>query len=395
MNLISLKDLKKGNHYDFLLVGAGLFNAVCAKELTSKGFSCLVIDKRNHIGGNCYTSFNDVANCYEHVYGAHIFHTNNSEIWNYVNNIVVFDNFINQPIANYKGKIYNLPFNMNTFSKIFDVASPKEAIDRINKEIEQSKIKNPKNLEEQALNCVGKTIYKTLIKEYTEKQWGRSCKELPPEIIKRVPLRFSYDNNYFNDTYQGIPKFGYTDFIEKMFNKCDVLLNVGLRYLFSILGENEMNKKFFNIIYTGRIDDFFDYELGELDYRNLKFETEIVNESNYQGNAVVNYTSNDVKYTRIIEHKFFNKNAINDKNNFSLITKEYPCGSDKYGEACYPINDKKNTDLYEKYRVLARELELEGIYIEGRLGRYGYYDMDDTIDNALKFVRKNWTRSVL
>lgn len=377
MNIVTLKEVNC-KKYNFLLVGAGLFNAVCAKELTDRGFSCLVIDRRSHVGGNCYTEWNSIASCYEHVYGAHIFHTSKKHIWNYVNNISEFNNFVNSPVANYHGKIYNLPFNMNTFVRLFNVSTPDEALKKI--ESERVKIDNPKNLEEQALSLVGKTIYETLIKEYTEKQWGCKCEDLPPEIIKRLPLRFTYNNNYFNDTYQGIPYNGYTFIINKMLSKCDVVLDkeVDIDYINRLITSRCVGQ----VIYTGRIDELFKYVHGCLDYRSLRFETELVPKDNVQGNAVVNYTSHDVPYTRIIEHKFFNPPAFDT--GYSLITKEYPISAD-ISEAYYPINNERNMEIYKKYRSDVDSLN-SGLYVEGRLGRYEYNDMDKTIEKALNFI---------
>lgn len=375
MNIIKSIEEIQDNCYDFLLVGAGLFNAVCAYELTKRGFSCLIIDRRDHIGGNCYTRWDNLAECYEHVYGAHIFHTNDKRVWDYVNDISEFNNFINQPVANYHGNMYNLPFNMNTFTKLFGVTTPDEARERI--ESERVHFDNPKNLEEQALSLVGTTIYETLIKEYTEKQWERDCKDLPPEIIKRLPLRFTFNNNYFNDKYQGIPIHGYTDLISKMFKNCDILLNTNF--------DKKLHSKldFESIIYTGRIDEFFNYEFGELDFRSLIFESSIVDVDNYQGNAVVNYTSHDKEYTRIIEHKHFGNCGSTQ---FSLITKEYSVESNKDTEACYPVNNDKNTELYNKYREAADKYD--NLYIEGRLGRYEYNDMDKTIEKAFNLINR-------
>lgn len=355
--------------YDYLIVGAGLFGAVCAYELNKLGKKVLVIDKRNHIGGNIYTE--KVENITVHKYGAHIFHTSKKEIWDYINQFGEFNNFINSPIANYKGEIYNLPFNMNTFSKIWsDVIYPEDAI----RHIEEEKFKGePTNLEEQAISLVGKTIYEKLVKEYTEKQWGKECKDLPSFIIKRLPVRLTYNNNYFNDTYQGIPKNGYTSIIENMLKGIDIEL--GANYLTNI-----SKYKAKNVIYTGRIDEYFEYCYGKLEYRSLKFEEKILDKDNYQGNAVVNYTSKDVPYTRIIEHKHFS-NDVSDK---TIITYEYPVKNDL--EPYYPINNEYNNNLYQKYKTLAEVSE--NVYFGGRLGLYKYLDMDKTIEEALLLIKK-------
>lgn len=376
INYVNFNSIK--NYYDFILVGAGLFNAVCARELIDNGYSCLVIDKRLTIGGNCYTEWNDTVKCHEHVYGAHIFRTSNKEVWEYVNKFTEFNNFINSPIANYKGEIYSMPFNMYTFSKLFNVSTPDQAKEAIKNDI--VKYDNPSNLEEHVLSIVGKKIYNTLVKEYTEKQWGRDCKDLPASIIKRLPLRYTYNNNYFNDKYQGIPINGYTDMITKMFDGCDMLLNI----------DYCENKEFFNslcnrVIYTGRIDEYYNYCFGKLEYRSLRFEDELLEKDDYQGNAVVNYTSHDEKFTRIIEHKHFDKTG-NVSNKFTLITKEYPVESGTDNEAYYPINNGRNNSLYNKYRELVNS-DKNPVYIEGRLGRYEYNDMDDTVKNALDFIK--------
>ena len=360
--------------YDYIIVGAGLFGSVCAYELNKKGKKVLVIDKRNHIGGNIYTE--NVNNINVHKYGAHIFHTSNKDIWDYINQFAEFNNYINSPIANYKGEIYNLPFNMNTFNKIWkDVITPKDAIEHI----EEEKFKGvPTNLEEQAISLVGKTIYEKLIKEYTEKQWGKDCKELPTFIIKRLPVRFTYNNNYFNDKYQGIPIGGYTNIIKKMLNNIDVKLETDF-----LENKKEYLSKCTKIIYTGKIDEYYDYCFGELEYRSLKFEEELLLINNFQGNAVVNYTSHDKPYTRIIEHKHFEGN---DNNNWTIITKEYPQTYEKGKEAYYTINNDKNNNLYKKYENLAKVDK--NVIFGGRLGTYKYYDMDKTIEEALKLIRR-------
>lgn len=355
--------------YDYIIVGAGLFGATCAYELNKCGKKVLVIDKRNHIGGNIYTELNEGINV--HKYGAHIFHTSNKEIWNYINQFGEFNNFINSPIARYKNETYNLPFNMNTFSQIWkDVFLPEDAI----KKIEEERFKGePTNLEEQAMSLVGKTIYEKLVKEYTEKQWGKDCKDLPTFIIKRLPVRFTYNNNYFNDIYQGIPKEGYTKLIERMLDGIEVRLNT------DFLNDKEYYESISDkIIYTGTIDGYYDYCYGKLEYRSLRFEEEIIKTDNWQGNAVINWTSHRVPFTRTIEHKHFN----NDISNKTIISYEYPCKNDL--EPYYPINNEKNDKLYQKYKKLAETSK--NVLFGGRLGLYKYYDMDKTIEEALKLV---------
>ena len=361
--------------YDYLIVGTGLYGATFAYEASKKGKKCLVIDRRKHIGGNIYCEkINDIN---VHKYGAHIFHTSDKEIWDYVNQFVEFNNYINSPIANYKGEIYNLPFNMNTFSKLWGVVTPKEAQEKIEEQKAEYNIVEPKNLEEQAISLVGKDIYLKLVKEYTEKQWGRDCKELPSFIIKRLPVRFTYDNNYFNDRYQGIPIGGYNIIIEKMLANADVEL--GVDYLKNNEKYNELADK---ILYTGMIDEFYGYKYGNLEWRSLKFENEILeNEDNYQGNAVVNYTSHDQKYTRIIEHKHFEFNKCKG----TVITKEYPMNWKLGDEAYYPVNDDKNNKLFAKYQELAKKES--NVIFGGRLGNYKYYDMDKVIRAALDKVK--------
>ena len=362
--------------YDYLIVGAGLFGATFAYEMTKKGKKCLVIDRRSHIGGNIYCEkINDIN---VHKYGAHIFHTSDKEIWEYVNHFVEFNHYVNSPIANYKGEIYNLPFNMNTFSKLWNISKPSEAQTIIEEQKAELNGKEPENLEEQAISLVGRDIYQKLIKEYTEKQWGRDCRELPSFIIKRLPVRFTYDNNYFNDRYQGIPVGGYNVIIEKMLDGCDIELNVD--YLKNKEKYMEMADK---VLYTGMIDEYFDYKLGNLEYRSLRFETEVLEGvSNYQGNAVVNYTSHNEEYTRIIEHKHFEFGSQED----TVITKEYPETWKVGDEAYYPVNDTKNNDLFLQYQELAKEEE--NVIFGGRLGHYKYYDMDKVIRAALELVKE-------
>lgn len=362
--------------YDYLIVGAGLYGAVFAYEANKRGKKCLVIDRRKHIGGNIYCE--NINGINVHKYGAHIFHTSDKEIWNYVNQFVEFNNYVNSPIANYKGEIYNLPFNMNTFSKLWGISTPKEAQEKIEEQKSEYNIAEPQNLEEQAISLVGKDIYLKLVKEYTEKQWGRDCKELPAFIIKRLPVRFTYDNNYFNDRYQGIPIGGYNKIIEKLLENADIEL--GVDYLKNKEKYNELADK---ILYTGMIDEFYDYKLGNLEWRSLKFENEILkNEDNYQGNAVVNYTSHDQKYTRIIEHKHFEFNKCKG----TVITKEYPQDWKKGDEAYYPVNDEKNNTLFAKYKELADKEE--NVIFGGRLGNYKYYDMDKVIKAALEMIKE-------
>lgn len=356
-------------HYDAILVGAGLFNAVLAHRLIQLGKSVLVIEKRNHIAGNCYTYSKD--NIDVHTYGAHIFHTSNEEVWHFVNKFGEFNNFVNSPIANYKDEIYNLPFNMNTFAQMFHVRTPEEAKHKIQEEIKKENIAKPKNLEEQAISMVGRTIYEKLIKGYTEKQWGRKCIELSPEIIKRIPLRFTYDNNYFNDKHQGIPVDGYTKLIEKMYNGCDILLNTDF-----LKDKSKFENMTYRIYYSGCIDEYYDYCYGPLEYRSVRFETIECDVDNFQGNAVVNYTSDDVPYTRIIEHKWFN----NRNSNNTIVSREYSSEWKKGEVPYYPVNNEANTTLYNKYKNMTNNK----VVFVGRLGEYKYYDMDDTIEKALK-----------
>ena len=360
--------------YDYLIVGAGLFGATFAYEMGKAGKKCLVIDRRNHIGGNIYCE--NINNINVHKYGAHIFHTSNKLIWEYVNSFVEFNNYINSPIANYNGELYNLPFNMNTFTKLWsDVVTPSDAMKKINSE---KFIGEPKNLEEQAKSLVGTTIYEKLIKDYTEKQWGRPCNELPAFIIKRLPVRYTFNNNYFNDRYQGIPIGGYNKIIESMLKNCDVELNVD--YLKNMDKYNNLADK---VLYTGMIDEYFNYKFGNLEYRSLKFETEVLpNVDNYQGNAVINYTDSKTKYTRIIEHKHFEFNDCKG----TIITKEYPSDWHIGDEAYYPVNDEHNNELFNKYLELSNKES--NVIFGGRLGNYKYYDMDKTIEAALELVSK-------
>ena len=359
--------------YDYLIVGAGLFGAVFAHEMTKAGKKCLVIDKREHIAGNIYCENTEGINV--HKYGAHIFHTSNKEVWDYVNQFAEFNNYINSPVARYKDELYNLPFNMNTFSKMFNIVTPAEAKARIQAEIEELGITEPKNLEEQALSLVGRSVYEKLVKGYTEKQWGRDCKELPSFIIKRLPLRFIYDNNYFNDRFQGIPMGGYTVIVEKMLEGSDILLNTDY-YEFRKENPDIAAKT----VYTGMLDQYFDYKYGVLEYRSVRFETEKLDMENYQGNAVVNYTEREVPYTRIIEHKHFEYGTV------TVISREYPSEWKLGEEPYYPVINKKNEEVAEKYRALAAAEQ--NVIFGGRLGEYRYYDMDKVIEAALKAVGK-------
>ena len=362
--------------YDYLIVGAGLFGATCANLLNKKGKKVLVIDKRPNVAGNIYTE--EIEGIQVHKYGAHIFHTDYKDVWEYVNSFVEFNRFTNCPVARFKNEIYNLPFNMNTFSKIWDdVFTPDDALRHIEEEKKEIK-ENPKNLEEQAISLVGRTIYEKLIKEYTEKQWNRSCKDLPAFIIKRLPVRLTYDNNYFNDRYQGIPIGGYTLLIEKMLEGIDIKLNSNY-----FDDRDKYNKMANKIIYTGPIDEFFDYSLGALEWRSLKFDTKVYDLVNYQGNAVINYTSHDVKYTRVIEHKHFDYNSDSKK---TVVTFEYPTDYKEGLEKYYTVNDDKNNLLAAKYRDLANAQK--NVIFGGRLAEYKYYDMDDVIKSAFECVNK-------
>ncbi|HDR8146174.1 MULTISPECIES: UDP-galactopyranose mutase [Bacillus cereus group] len=362
--------------YDYLIVGAGLFGAVFAHEASKKGKKCLVIDKRKHIGGNVYTE--NIEGINVHKYGAHIFHTNNKKIWDYVNDFVEFNRYTNSPVANFKGEIYNLPFNMNTFNKLWGVITPQEAMQKIEEQKREAKITEPKNLEEQAISLVGTDIYEKLIKGYTEKQWGRSATELPSFIINRLPVRFTYDNNYFNDKYQGIPIGGYNVIIEKMLKNSEVRLGIDF-----FENRKELEGMAQKIVFTGMIDQFFEYKHGVLEYRSLQFENETLsNTDNYQGNAVVNYTDRETPYTRIIEHKHFEFGSQEK----TVITKEYPSEWKPGDEPYYPINNKKNTELYRKYKELADKED--DVIFGGRLATYKYYDMHQIIGSALVTVEK-------
>lgn len=356
--------------YDYLIVGAGLYGCVFACEMKKRGKKCLVIDRRSHIGGNVYTKKVEGINV--HVYGAHIFHTDDPEIWEYINRFAEMNHYINSPVAVYGNELYNLPFNMNTFSKMWNIKTPAEAKAIIAEQVREAGIDTPHNLEEQAISLVGKDVYEKLVKGYTEKQWGRACSELPASIIKRLPLRFIYDNNYFSDRYQGIPIGGYTGIVEKMLEGTEVRLNIDY-----LSNRSELEALADKVVYTGAIDEFYGYRFGALGYRRVEFEHEILDTDNYQGNAVVNYTAADVPYTRIIEHKHF-EFAEGPK---TIISREYPRSWTRGEECYYPINDKKSREKLIQYQALAdRE---ENVIFGGRLGEYKYYDMDDVIRSAL------------
>ncbi|HFM9923018.1 UDP-galactopyranose mutase [Streptococcus pneumoniae] len=362
--------------YDYLVVGAGLFGAVFAHEAALKGKKVKVIEKRNHIAGNIYTR--EEEGIQVHQYGAHIFHTSDKEIWDYVNQFAEFNRYTNSPVANYKGEIYNLPFNMNTFNKLWGVVTPAEAQAKIEEQRAILNGKTPENLEEQAISLVGTDIYEKLIKDYTEKQWGKPTTELPSFIIRRLPVRLTYDNNYFNDTYQGIPIGGYTQIVEKMLDheNIDVETNVDF-----FVNKEQYLKDFPKIVFTGMIDEFFDYKLGELEYRSLRFENETLDMENYQGNAVVNYTDAETPYTRIIEHKHFEFGSQAK----TIITKEHSKTWEKGDEPYYPVNNDRNNHLYKSYKKLADEQG--NVIFGGRLGHYRYYDMHQVIGAALQCVR--------
>lgn len=367
--------------YDYLIVGAGLFGAVFAHEAKKKGKKVLVIDKRSHIGGNIYTE--DVNGIQVHKYGAHIFHTSNKEVWDYIQQFAEFNRYTNSPVAVYKGELYNMPFNMNTFNKMWGVVTPQQAqaeIDRQKAEIKGE----PKNLEEQAISLVGRDIYERLVKGYTEKQWGRKATELPAFIIKRLPVRLVYDNNYFNDKYQGIPVGGYTRIIEKMLDGIEVRLNTDF-----FKNKAELSALANKVLFTGMIDQYYNYKYGELEYRSLRFETEdLPNISNYQGNAVVNYTEYEVPYTRIIEHKHFEFGCQGgNETNHTVITREYPAKWKKGDEPYYPMNDSKNNELFAKYKALADKEE--NVIFGGRLGMYKYFDMHNVIAEALSCAKES------
>ncbi len=360
--------------YDYLIVGSGLFGATCAYELNKAGKKCLVVEKRAHIGGNVYTE--EIEGIHVHKYGAHIFHTSDKEVWEYVNGFAEFNNYVNTVVARYKNEMYNLPFNMNTFVRLWEgVYTPEDAKRVIEAERSADFVENPENLEQQAINLVGKTVYEKLVKGYTEKQWGKDCKELPPFIIKRLPVRFTFNNNYFNDRYQGIPVGGYTKMIEKMLEGVEVRTGVDF-----IQNREQLLPLAKKVIYTGAIDEYFDYVYGKLEYRSLRFETEVLDMQDYQGNAVVNYTEFEVPYTRIIEHKHFEFGAQEK----TVVTKEYPLAYAEGREPYYPVNDERNNALYLRYAKLAKEKK--NVLFGGRLGGYKYMDMHQIVRVALDLV---------
>lgn len=372
-------------HFDYLVVGAGLFGSVFSHEMKKAGRTCLVIDRRKTVAGNIYTS--EVRGIHVHEYGAHIFHTSNRKIWEYINQFAEFNHFVNSPMAIYRDEIYNLPFNMNTFSKLWGIRTPEEAKARIREQIEELQIDEPGNLEEQALSLAGRDVYEKLIKGYTQKQWGRPCTELPAFIIKRVPLRFTYDNNYFTDRYQGIPIGGYTAIIEKLLSGIEVRLNTDYRDFCEQQRKAKENGDAFlsydKVLYTGMIDEYFDHCLGNLEYRSLRFEKEDMPEvDNYQGNAVINYTEREITYTRIIEHKHFEFG----QGEGTVITREYPAAWKPGQEPYYPINDEQNNKLFAGYQELAAKER--NVLFGGRLGQYRYYDMDKVVEAALDMAKK-------
>jgi len=365
--------MTRKKEYDYVVVGAGLFGCVFAHEMTKRNKKCLVIDKRKHLGGNVYCEEKEGINV--HKYGAHIFHTNDKKIWEYVNQFATFNNYINSPMSLSKGKLYNLPFNMNTFYQLWGVKTPREAKAKIDEQVAIYGSKSPKNLEEQALSLVGKDIYETFIKENTEKQWGKKATELPAFIIKRLPVRFTFDNNYFNDRYQGIPIGGYNTIIEGLLNGIETRTNIDF-----FKERKQLEEVADTIVYTGKIDEFFDYQYGQLEYRSLRFENEIHDMQNYQGNAVVNYNDSDYAFTRIIEHKHFEFG----KQEKTIITKEYPENWTKEKEAYYPINNDRNQQIYKKYKEAS--LKLKNVIFGGRLAEYRYYDMHQIIASSLTKV---------
>ena len=374
-------------HYDYLIAGAGLFGAVFAHEMHKQGRKVLVVEKRDHIAGNIYTE--KVMGINVHRYGAHIFHTSDEEVWNYVNQYARFNHYVNSPVAVYRDELYNLPFNMNTFSRMWNIKTPKEAKEIIAKQIGEFAGITPQNLGEQALQLAGRDVYEKLVKGYTEKQWGRDCKDLPAFIIRRLPLRFTYDNNYFNDRFQGIPEGGYTQIVEKLLEDIPVLTGVSLQEYQTANAARTADEQdsWDRLLYTGMIDEYYHYRLGTLEYRSLRFETEeLPEEDNYQGNAVVNYTEREVPYTRIIEHKHFEFQTGEG----TVITREYPATWKKGDEPYYPINDEKNGALYAQYAELAKKEA--NVLFGGRLGQYKYYDMDKVIRSALDMVKEELAR---
>ena len=374
-------------NYDYLIAGAGLFGAVFAHEMHKQGRKVLVVEKRDHIAGNIYTE--KVMGINVHRYGAHIFHTSDEEVWNYVNQYARFNHYVNSPVAVYRDELYNLPFNMNTFSRMWNIKTPKEAKEIIAKQTGEFAGITPQNLEEQALQLAGRDVYEKLVKGYTEKQWGRDCKDLPAFIIRRLPLRFTYDNNYFNDRFQGIPEGGYTQIVEKLLEDIPVLIGVSLQEYQTANAARTADEQdsWDRLLYTGMIDEYYHYRLGTLEYRSLRFETEeLPEEDNYQGNAVVNYTEREVPYTRIIEHKHFEFQTGEG----TVITREYPTTWKKGDEPYYPINDEKNGALYAQYAELAKKEA--NVLFGGRLGQYKYYDMDKVIRSALDMVKEELAR---
>lgn len=374
-------------HYDYLIAGAGLFGAVFAHEMHKQGRKVLVVEKRDHIAGNIYTE--KVMGINVHRYGAHIFHTSDEEVWNYVNQYARFNHYVNSPVAVYRDELYNLPFNMNTFSRMWNIKTPKEAKEIIAKQTGEFAGITPQNLEEQALQLAGRDVYEKLVKGYTEKQWGRDCKDLPAFIIRRLPLRFTYDNNYFNDRFQGIPEGGYTQIVEKLLEDIPVLTGVSLQeyQTANVARTADEQDSWDRLLYTGMIDEYYHYRLGTFEYRSLRFETEeLPEEDNYQGNAVVNYTEREVPYTRIIEHKHFEFQTGEG----TVITREYPATWKKGDEPYYPINDEKNGALYAQYAELAKKEA--NVLFGGRLGQYKYYDMDKVIRSALDMVKEELAR---
>ena len=362
--------------YDYLIVGAGLFGSVFARQATDAGKKVLVIDKRPNIAGNVYTE--DIEKIHVHKYGAHIFHTNNKEVWEYVTKFAEFNRFTNSPVANYKGELYSLPFNMYTFNKMWNVITPQEAAAKIEEQRKEAGITEPQNLEEQAISLVGKDIYEKLIKGYTEKQWGRDCKDLPSFIIKRLPVRLTFDNNYFNALYQGIPVGGYTKMVANMLDGIEVRLNTDY-----LENKDELDKLAEKVVYTGAIDAYFDYKLGALEYRSVRFDTEVLDTPNFQGNAAVNYTDRETPWTRIIEHKWFEIGKDDEGNDIpkTVISREYSSEWKVGDEPYYPVNDEKNGKLYQEYKKLAEDEK--NVIFGGRLGEYKYYDMDAVIASAL------------
>ena len=367
--------------YDYLIVGAGLFGSVFARQATDAGKKVLVIDKRPNIAGNVYTE--DIEKIHVHKYGAHIFHTNNKEVWEYVTKFAEFNRFTNSPVANYKGELYSLPFNMYTFNKMWNVITPQEAAAKIEEQRKEAGITEPQNLEEQAISLVGKDIYEKLIKGYTEKQWGRDCKDLPSFIIKRLPVRLTFDNNYFNALYQGIPVGGYTKMVANMLDGIEVRLNTDY-----LENKDELDKLAEKVVYTGAIDAYFDYKLGALEYRSVRFDTEVLDTSNFQGNAAVNYTDRETPWTRIIEHKWFEFGKDDEGNDIpkTVISREYSSEWKVGDEPYYPVNDEKNGKLYQEYKKLAEDEK--NVIFGGRLGEYKYYDMDAVIASALGLCEK-------